>query len=484
MSQRRGVLGLAAANLLAWAVAGLAALAYARQLHAADFAHWAGALALARAALLVLDGGLKTALVRRAGAPDDATLRRLRRHGSWLALALSGLLLLASAALAAWSGWPAPAAALLALIPAAYLLPYPWLLPALARLERAQRFGIIGRVEAASVLLEFALPAGLMAAGLPWWLAFVLAAAAARALRSLALAHAARELGDGSAPASPPATGTSAARRWQALLRAGLGVQAVTALSLLRDHVHLWWVGPLFGAAWAGQYGFALNACALIGQAAVQTAARAALPRLSHTPADRRWPEVLAQTRLLAICALPPLALLPAWLDWADARWWQGRWHDGLALVPWLALRMLPSVATTTLGAWLMVARQPRRAAAAHARWTAAELGLVAAATALAGPQGLAMAWALGGWLGVRVFLAAAQPGAALPQRLLALLRVLVLRPSLAVALGLAMLAHGQPRSLPWLTLALPLAWLAEPAAWQGWQGWRQRRAIRAQGVT
>lgn len=476
------MLGLAAANLLAWAAAGLAALAYARQLQAADFAHWTAALAIARGALLLLDGGLKTALVRRASAPDAITLQRLRRQGGWLALALSALLALAALATVALGVWPTGAAAVLALIPAAYLLPYPWLLPALARLERAQRFGVIGRAEAGSVLVEFALPAGLMAAGLPWWQAFVLAALAGRALRSATLAHAARTLGDESdaGGAAPPSA--SAARHWRGLLRAGLGVQAVTALSLLRDHVHLWWVGPLFGAAWAGQYGFALNACALIGQVAVQTAARAALPRLRLLPAAQRWPEVLAQTRLLAVCALPPLALLPAWLAWADARWWQGRWHEALALLPWLALRMLPSVATTTVGAWLMVARQPRHAAAAHARWTAAELLLVAAATAVAGPQGLAIAWALGGWCGLALLLAAAEPAARWAPRLAALLRVLVLRPSLwlalALAAGLAWLpAPAQARALPWLTLALPLVWLAEPATWRARQTGRRRQA-------
>lgn len=482
----RGVLQLAAAQALAVLAAAGAAVLYARWLQPAQLAGWLLALAVARAGLLLLDGGLKTSLVRAAALPEAATLARLQRQAAWLALLLSLAVVGAAAALAATGRLGADAAWLLALCPLAAFACQPPLPVALARLERAGHFGPVGRAEAVSLLLEFAGPALLLAAGVAPVPAFVLATGVARGWRTARLLAAAQRLRP--LPRSGPPLSTAAA--W----RDGASVQAVAALSMLRDNAHLWLLGPWHGAAWAGLHGLALTACTLVSQVAVATAARVALPRLRACTPAQRWPLLLRQTRLLAMAGLPPLALLPAWLAWADARLWSGSWAAALPLLPWLLLRMVAGVGLTTLGAGLLLAPGAWTAARCHARWTALELALAAVALATLGPTGLAMAGVPGAWLGLLLFLRAATPaGTPWQPRLAPLLAAMLARPSLALALGLAAWVHLRPQALGAATLALPLCWLAEPALWRRAAAWRglaapvplrwMRWVRRAQGV-
>jgi O-antigen/teichoic acid export membrane protein len=359
-----GGFSLGLANALALLAALAAASVYARWLDAAQMGHWAAALAVARAGMLLLDGGLKTALVRRAVEADLATMRRLVRLCTQVALAMTFAIALIVAGLWARGRLSAGEALLQLAYPAAYLLAYPPLLAALARLERAQCFAAVGRAEGASVLVEFGLPAALLGLGLPFWAGFAVSAVAARLLRAAMLALAAR--GSNLAESGPESAATETAPT-RSLLKEGAGVQAVAALSMLRDQMHLWLVAPWFGAAWAGSYSFAYAAGMVVSQVAVQTAARVSLPQLRELDPSRRWARVLSQTRWLAIATLPPLALLPAWLAQADRLWWDGRWSLAVQITFWVALRMVAGVATTTLGNWLLVARDPWQSARANA---------------------------------------------------------------------------------------------------------------------
>jgi len=455
MKRGRGVASLGLAQALALLASVGAAAAYARWLTAESFGHWAAALALARGALLLVDGGLRTALVRREHWPGPAALGRLQRIAATAAVLVAATM--AAGALWAWHAGSVVAAdaMLYAAYAAAYLLSHAALFSALARLERASRFDTVGRAEASSLLLEFVAPAALMQAGAGAALAFTVSVLVARALRGAWIMGAARALGPGAAAAVP----TRAAD----LLREGLGLQAVTALSMLRDQMHLWLLAPWFGAAWGGQYGLAMTVCALATQVPVQTAARLSLSALRRTSPARCWPAVHARVRRLAIGVLPPLPLLPAALAWVDHGLWQGRWQAAAWVLPWLALRMVAGVATTPLGSWLLVARQPWAAAQAHAAWTALEVLAAVLALALLGPLGLAVAAAVTAWPGVVLLLAAAGRTESWRTRLLPLAATLWLRPSLAVGLVLGAAAHLQPAFLPWALMALPLAWLAEP---------------------
>ena len=446
-----GVLSLGLANGVSLLAAVGAVAAYASWLQPAEFTHWTAALAIARAGLLLLDGGLKTALVRRAAWPAPSTLRHLQL----LCLALAVALVAAGGVTAGWFWFTARLqsgeAWLYAAYLAAYLLPYPPLFGALARLERAQSFGVVGRAEGLSVVLEFSLPAVLMLFGMPYWLAFATAVFIARIVRSVWIVVGARAV---AGEISQRATGGSAA-----LLREGAGVQALAALSMVRDQMHLWLVAPWFGAAWAGMYGFALTACALTSQTFVQTTSRVALPALRAADQRERWCMVLEQVRRLSPLVLPALALLPAWLAYGDSQLWEGRWRDAVALVPWFCLRMVAGVATTSLGAWLLIERSPWAAARTHAAWTIAEVAVAVCGLLVFGPPGLAIGSALSGWFGVLILLASTSSTGEVWMRCRELIPALLLHRGIWLALGLALWVYAQPSSLPVATLFLLFAW-------------------------
>jgi len=469
-----GVLGLGLANALALLAAVAAAAVYARWLEPAEFAQWALALGLARAAQLLLDGGLKMALVRRQDAPSTAVLQRLVRISACIAVLLTLLAVLTTLAVVHSGKLDGASAVLFIGIPAAYLLSYPGLFAPLARLERAQRFGDIGRAEGGSVVLEFVLPVLGLWAGLPFEWAFAAAAVAARGLRTFWVRQAAGRLVDSGSDNAGACVNPSP--RTHVLLKEAGGMQLVAGLSMLRDQMHLWLVLPWFGAHWAGQYGLALMACALASQVAVQTVARVSVPALRSTEPAAQWPQVLARLRTLALFTLPPLALLPAWMASLNTLAWDGRWELAVLIVPWLCLRMVAGVATTVLGSWLLVAGSPWRNAQAHAAWTACEAAAAVLALAVFGPMGLAISGALSAWFGIALFLHATRASVSSAGKAGwgPLLRTLLLRPSLAAVLALAGWVYLQPQHLLLATLLLPLAWLLEAPV---------RRWLRVQGM-
>jgi len=449
MKRVRGEWSLGAANGVALLASAGAAAAYASWLDAGSFAHWTAALAAGRLALLLLDGGLKTALVRREQWPDAVALRLLRRLTAAAAVLIAALAAVAAAW--AWHGGRLSGAnaVLYSIYVIAYALLHAASFEAAARLERAGRFDRIARAEGICTVLEFVAPSLLLAGGAAPVAAFAVAVVGARSLRAVWLRRSA--IGLDEAPAAPG--------RLRSLLREGLGVQAVAALSMLRDHLHLWLLAPWFGAAWAGQFGFAALACALATQAVVQAASRAALPALRAKAPQRRWAAVRARVRRLAVIVLPPLPLLPAVLAWADEHLWRGEWAPAVALLPWLAARMVAGVATTPVGAWLMVARSPWVAARAQLAWTALEVAAALLGLLLFGPPGLAIAAAVAAWPGLALLLHAVEPDARWWTRLRRLLPLLLWRRPVLAGLVLGISAQLEPALLPVALAALPLVW-------------------------
>lgn len=395
----RGIGTLGIAQALALAAALGAASAYAAWLTPTQLALWALALAAGRAAMLLIDGGLKAALVRHAQSLQAQASARLTRGVLAAAVALSAL----AGTVAAWVHQQGlaegSAAGLVALAVATYLLSHAVALTALARLERAGRFDWVGRVEGGATVLEFALPALLLASGLGWAWALALGLVVGRGARAAGLVWAAWQV------AEPERSGLSRPP-W----RDGLAMQAIAALAMLRDQMHLWLVAPWFGALWAGAYAFALLACALASQVVVATVARVAVPALRPLSPRRRARRASRSLRRLALWTLPLLLLTWPVLHWADAQLWGHQWHRALELLPGLLLRMVTALPLAVLGPWLAVAVPSASAAALHARWTAAEVLLAVAALAWLGPLGLAVSWALGGALGTLLFLHALRP--------------------------------------------------------------------------
>lgn len=395
----RGLKSLGAAQSLALLAALGSATAYAAWLDARQLALWALALGAGRAAMLLVDGGFKSALVRHAQGLSAAAERRLTRWVMLAALGLAGLCVATAVATTAAGLAAAADATLVAVSVLSYLLSHALSLVALARLERSGRFDHVGRAEGAGTVLEFALPAALIAAGLAVLPALMVGVVLGRLTRTVWLLQGAAR--------TPKAPGAGAeALPW----REGLTLQGIAGLSMLRDQVHLWLVAPWFGAVWAGAYAFGLMACALASQVLVATVARVAMPALRPLSPRRRALRAARSLRRLALLSLPLLALtLPA-LHWADAQLWAGRWQLAVDLLPGLMLRMALGLPLAVLSPWLLVAVAPRAAARTHLHWTVAELALALLLLLLLGPGGLAVSWAVGGAIGTVLFARALRP--------------------------------------------------------------------------
>lgn len=394
----RGTTTLGAAQALALAVALASATVYAAWLDAAELALWAVALGAGRAAMLLVDGGLKAALVRHAQDLQAQAERRLTRTVSLAALALSVATVAAALVLVGSGRVTAAAAGLVSVAIVAYLMSHAVSLSALARLERSGRFDRVGRIEALATVLEFGLPALGLASGMAVTTALGAGVVLGRAVRALGLLLLA-----GPAPATG-APGEPAAGLDSPPWRDGLALQAIAGLSMLRDQAHLWLVAPVFGAAWAGAYAFALMACALASQVLVATVARVAVPALRPLGPRRRALRAARSLRRLSWLALPLLAATTPLLHAANQAWWQGQWDLALVVLPGLLLRMAAGLPLAVMAPWLLLAVPAPSAARVHARWTAVEALLAAVAVVWIGPVGLAVSWALGGFVGTLMF--------------------------------------------------------------------------------
>ena len=428
---KNGVVAMTAANVVVLAVVAISYVLYSRLMTPAEFGLYAGALAIAKLGQTVLDGGLKIALVKH---PEAATpgVQRALFVGSASAGALAAVLLAAClAGLTALQVLPADSAAFLAAYGAAYFLTYPFLFIPLAQLERDQRFVPVACAEATSMLVEYALPALLWISLGPgfWW--FVLAAWLGRTLRTgIVLANCDNRawLGRAAAPAWHDS---------KALLREGMGLQIAVSLSLLRDNLHLLLVGPFFGKEWAGFYAWAQQLCAVTSQVFVQTATRVALPALRLMQgSEARWKATLTQIAWLTIFTAPPLVFLTDLAQAANAALFNSKWGVALGLLPFLIVRMLPSLATTPLGSLVLADRGARAYAIANAWWTGGEVLVAAVLVWQFGPIGLAWNYAFMAWFGAAAFVYPLLP----PARFGRLLPPLLFRPSLwaAVAATLA----------------------------------------------
>lgn len=399
----RGTTSLGLAQGLALFAALGSAGAYAAWLDAHQLAVWAIALGAGRAAMLLVDGGFKAALVRHPLELSAGAGRRLTRLMGMAALLLSALAACAASLAVALGSAGAADATLVAASVICYLLSHAVSLVVLARLERGGRFDLVARAEGGATVLEFAMPAVLMAAGLDVPAALVAGVVAGRLGRAVWLLACARH-----AMPDPlvPRTLSGESLPW----RDGLVLQGIAGLAMVRDQIHLWLVGPWFGATWAGAYAFGLMACALASQVLVATVARVAVPALRPLSPVRRALRAARGLRRLALVTLPLLILAVPVLQAADTWLWDGRWQLAMSLLPGLVLRMALGLPLAVLAPWLLVTVTPQAAARVHLQWTLAEVLLAIVALALLGPAGLAVAWAVGGALGTAWFALALRP--------------------------------------------------------------------------
>lgn len=419
---------MTAANAVALAVVALSYILYSRLMTPAEFGLYAGALAVAKLGQTILDGGLKIALIKHQASVSPGVLRALFIGSAGSGFIALALLAITVCTLAALTNFGSGNALFFSAYGAAYFLTYPFLFIPLAQLERQQRFIPVASAEMLGVSIEYALPALLWLWIAPGFWSFILAAWIGRSLRTGIVLGVCDDRSWLTRSAAPQW------RESKVLLREGLGLQMAVSLSLLRDNIHLLLVGPWFGKEWAGLYAWALQMCAVASQVFVQTATRVALPALRLMQGvDARWKATLTQIAWLTIFTAPPLVFLTDLATAANAALFNSKWTLALELLPWLVVRMLPSLATTPLGSLVLADKGARGYAVANAWWTGGEVFVAAVMLWRYGPIGLAWSYAFMAWLGVAAFV----HQIAGPARLFSLLPPLFVRPSLWAAVGL-----------------------------------------------
>lgn len=474
----RGVLVMSAANAVALGTTIASYFLYSRLLTPADFGVYAGALAIAKLGTTLLDGGLKTSLIKSHETVEPTVLRGLFLGSCGAGLAVLLLLSIVLGVLASAGTLSASTAAFFFLYGAAYFATYPFLFIPLAQLEREQRYSPVARSEALSISIEYGLPA------LLWWLvapgfwSFVVGAWLGRLLRSGLILHAAENLSWLSRHVPANWFGM-----WD-LFKEGLGLQLAVLASMLRDSLHLIIIGPWFGKEWVGMYAWALQLCAVASQVFVQTATRVSLPALRLTQGSHsRWRATMIQVGWLCMLMAPPLVLLTDLATAANRELFRGQWTEALALLPLLVFRMLPGLATTPVGSLVLAECSASAYARASIVWSITEVLVALIFIAWIGPMGLAWSYSIMAWFGLACLIRALPAPAKFRDVLMPLLR----RPSMYTALiltsAMSYLSSQTGRQLQLaellpLTALIMLCCLMTEQPWRYWvvARWKNRR--------
>lgn len=450
---RRSVVSLFVANSISFATLGLSYLLYSRLLSPAQFGLYSTALVIGTFGQLILDGGLKNTIIKAPQPPD-----RDQQGTVVFLMAASSVVLVAALAL---GGQPIgrlyPDARqdyqFLALFGALYLVSYPWLAVPTAFLERGFAYRRVAVIESAGQILERATPALFLLLTPLGMGSFLLGLLLGRTFKVVAINLSYR------APFHIP-TWTQV-KDTAHLITEGGWLQLGTAASQLRDSLHVLIVGPLFGQAWVGYYGWCLQLALISSQTFVQISARVSVPVFAQSEGfETRWRHCLAQIRLLTILTAPVMMAALLVLPSVNAHLFHGKWQPALAILPLILLRMLPGLATTPVGTLVMVHRGGRALAVALVSWTALEVAGGLALSLLLGPTGLAWSYAVVVWVGLFILVRAlgVHPG----QLLADTARAILGRPSLAVAVLVAGLliagltVAGEITTLPYALVLAP----------------------------
>jgi O-antigen/teichoic acid export membrane protein len=425
---RRYVVPLFAGNAVAIGSVAFSYFMYSRLLTAQEFGAYAAALAVGNLGLLVLDGGIRTSIIKH---PTE--LKR-EEEGALLnfMLVFSALLLLAIVFGQSAVGHFYPAARtqtrFVAAFAAVYLATYPWIGLSTAAIERSLAYSRIAWIESIGIVLERAAPVIFILWGNLRLGAFVVGLALGRVVRIILLSRIHRV----SLARNMGASGVV-----RSLLKEGLWFQAGGAASLIRDNLHVVIVGPLFGALWVGYYAWALQLCMLASQIFVQISARVSLSVTARsTVFSERWSTVAQQLATLTAITTPILTAVIIVAPNMDRMFFANRWHSAVLLLPLLCARMIPGIASAPVGALLLVERGAGRYAVALWIWTALEAIAAYAAVKLLGPFGLAVSYALAAWFGV--FMLAKGLGSLTPALFSRICKIVFGRPALWLSAAVA----------------------------------------------
>jgi len=400
---RKKVASLFAANTFSFLLVGLSFIVYSRVLSPGEFGAYGAAFAAATMLSLVLDGGIKTTIIkmqREVTDTEEAVVLWVMLLG---ALLITVLFYGLQRPLLLW--WPQIKHDYRFVVSfvAVSLVFYPLVTLPTAWLEHRLSYGHIAWIESTGMLLERGSPALILL----WFHAgvysFLWALVVSRIFRVVALSKfhrcavripAFREL-----------------RQGVHLLGEGSWIQLGTLSNVARDNLHVLLVGPFFGMAWIGNYTWALQVCQISSQVFAQISARVALPLFAQGGSfEDRWSKCLHQIRLLTMLTGPILCAVWLVLPSLNARFFHGKWTAALVLIPLLFFRMLPGLATTPLGPLVMVHCGGYVYARVAFMWTLTEVAGAIIFIAFLGPIGLAWSYAIMVWAGVWLMLAALAP--------------------------------------------------------------------------
>jgi O-antigen/teichoic acid export membrane protein len=395
---RRHLVPLLAANVVAFASVGISYFVYSRLLTAQQFGAYAAALAIGTLAVLVLDGGIKTSIIKH-------TTDLSREEESSLFTAMLGFSVVLLLALyfsqdAIKHFYPAASdqTTFVSAFAAVYLTTYPWIGLSTASLERRLSYSQLAWIESIGIVLERGAPAIFLIWSNLGMESFVVGLATGRVVRIALLSRL------HSVPMGWHFKKTSSAIG--VLLREGLMFQLGGAASMVRDNMHVLVVGPLFGSLWVGYYAWGLQLCAISSQVFVQISARVSLSvTAKEMNFPDRWATITQQIALLTAATAPILVAVLVVAPTLDHYLFADKWKMALILLPLLCARMLPGIACTPVGTLLLVERGATGYAIALCWWTGAELAIGCLSASILGPKGLAVSYSVTAWLGVYLLL-------------------------------------------------------------------------------
>lgn len=392
----KNILSMSFANALGLLAAIGGYLVYSRLLDVGQMAIYAGALALARFGSLLLDAGLKVALVTQEIIPSK--LDYLHAYLISIFLSILGSLVISICLGVAYNleQLSLSDTLFLGLFAASYIWTYPFQLVPLAHLERSLKFNLIARAEGIGIVIEYGLPALLWLIVSPTLTVFVIGVWVGRIYRTVCF----RAITEKNYSIFEfELDNFEELRR---LIKIGLNYQAASLASLFRDNLHFIVIGPLYGKEWVGLYSWVLQMCAAFSQLFVQAASRVTLPWLRSTDKPTlKSSLVLTQIKLLTIFTFPPMVLLIFIAPIINTLLYAEKWINALVLLPFLVLRMLPGISTTIIGSLVMTEIGSKSYFKMSFYWTISEIFLLALILPLFGAHSLAIVYSISVWLGL-----------------------------------------------------------------------------------
>lgn len=426
---RRSYISLFLSYGISFGIVGVSYIFYSRILSPAEFGLYSIALTIGSVGIFILDGGLKTAIIKDAAGLSPRIQSVMLSWLLGISVALSLLFLALRYPLTHFFPAMRGDYLFLTLFAIVYLLTYPFIVISTAFLERKLDYSRLSWVEATSIVMERGGAVPLLLWTNLGIYSFVLALLAGRLFRVLAVSvsHRVRLC----CPRREELRGV------MPLMTEGGWIQFATGFSLVRDNLHVLLIGPFYGKAWVGYYSWGLQLCMVLSQAFVQVSARISLPRMAQdADNESRWQICISQIRYLTILTAPVLAAALLVLPGVNASLFLGKWTPVFSLLPFLFLRMLAGMAITPVGTLVPVQCGANIFARATFIWTVLEIVGAMLLIALIGSKGLAVSYSFMAFLGLTVYIRVL--GSDFTQRLREVFAAVFCRPSLYISLIMA----------------------------------------------